>query len=111
MYQVTKSAYIAPVFMALLLGNIGEGGAQPAQTQQERYSGGTQGLQEKLYEERLKELQDSHAQGGQQLRSMEGSKSSVDQFRGGDTPTRPTQGGSGGRSADSGRQTDQPVKK
>ena len=102
--------WIGVAFVALLVGGSRITWAQPAQTQQEKYSGGTQGLQEKLYEERLRELQQSQTPGsGQQPQNMRGPGSATGQSRSGDT--RPSQGAANDRSEDAGRQTDQPVKR
>ena len=102
--------WIGVAFVALLVGGSRMTWAQLAQTQQEKYSGGTQALQEKLYEERLRELQQSQTPGsGQQPQNMRGSGSATGQSRSGDT--RPSQGAANDRSEEAGRQTDQPVKR
>ena len=61
MYRTTGATCIV-CFTVLLLWNVGEGLAEQADSQQKTFSGGTQGLQEKLYEERMKEFQQSQSQ-------------------------------------------------
>jgi len=112
MKQFKSPACLATAFVAVIAGGTGETWAQPASSQQEKYSGGTQGLQEKLYEERLKELQGSQSPGRrQEAEGVEESGRSRSQSGPGGSIQAPAQGGSEGRSGDSGRQTDQPARK
>lgn len=56
--------------MAGILAGAGHAVAQPSEGQQHSVSGGTQGLQERIYEERMKELQQSQP-GAQQSQGKE----------------------------------------
>jgi hypothetical protein len=93
--------YMAAVITTLLAGGFGESLAQPAKGE-EGYARGTQGLQEKLYEERMKELQQNQSQPGAELQRQEGQgksggQSSQSGASGGKVQQKPE-----GRSGDSG---------
>jgi len=102
-------ACMAAVFTTILA----EGGqslAQPARGE-EGYSLGTQGLQEKLYQERMKELQQNQSKSSAELQGREGQGSSGGQSSqsgasGGRGQEKP-EGRSGDSASGSGRQTDQ----
>jgi hypothetical protein len=112
MKRFMSPACLAIAFVVGITGGTGQIWAQPASSQQEKYSGGTQGLQEKLYEERLRELQGDQSAGrSQQAEGVEESGTSRSQSTRGSSMQAPSQAGSEGRSGDSGRQTDQPARK
>ena len=97
-------AFLVGVFVA----GIGESLAQPLDGQN-AHSGGTQGLQEKMYQERMKELQNQPPAGTQQ---PQGAGSSVGGPMSGDGASK-SQGTSEGRtgSSGSGRQADQQMQR
>ena len=112
MKRFMSPACLAIVFVVGIAGATRQTWAQPASSQQENYSGGTQGLQEKLYEERLRELQGNQLAGrSQQGEGVEESGTSRSQSGRGSSMQAPSKTGSEGRSGDSGRQTDQPARK
>jgi hypothetical protein len=106
MSHSTAATYIA-CFTVLLLLNVGEGLAEQADSQQKTFSGGTQGLQEKLYEERMKEFQQSQSQAStKQLRGLEGGGGSVGQLPKGDAGESRLQGSQEGAAAGGSGQSD-----
>jgi hypothetical protein len=112
MKRFMSPACLAIAFGVGIAGGTKQTWAQPASSQQEKYSGGTQGLQEKLYEERLRELQVNQSAGrSQQVEGVEASGTSRSQSGRGSSMQAPSQAGSEGRSGDPGRQTDQPARK
>ncbi len=112
MKRFMSPACLAIVFVVGIAGGMRQTWAQPASSQQENYSGGTQGLQEKLYEERLKELQGNQLAGrSQQTGGVEESGTSRSQSGRGSSMQAPSQTSPEGQAGDSGRQTDQPARK
>jgi hypothetical protein len=110
MDRSTRIACMATVFTTILAGGIGESLAKPAGGE-EGYSLGTQGLQEKLYEERMRELQQNQSKASTELQRREGQGSSAGQSSqggasGGRVQEKP-EGRSGDSGSGSGRQTDQ----
>jgi len=106
MYRTTGATCIA-CFTVLLLGNIGDGLAEQADSQQQTSSGGTQGLQEKLYEERMKEFQQGQSQTStKQPGSMEGGKGSAGQPPKGDAAGSGLQGSQEGAAGGGSGQSD-----
>jgi hypothetical protein len=110
MDRSTHIACMATVFTTILAGGIDESLAQPARGE-EGYSLGTQGLQEKLYEERIRELQQNQSKSSAELQGRDGQGSSGGQSSQSGAPGGRVQEKSDGRPGDagagSGRQTDQ----
>ena len=106
----TRIACMATVFATIFTGGIGESMAQPSRGE-EGYSRGTQGLQEKLYEERIRELQQNQSKPSAELQGREGQGSSGGQSSQGGAGSGRVQekpeGGSADSGSGSGRQTDQ----
>jgi hypothetical protein len=106
MYRTTGATCIA-CFLVLLLGNVGESLAEQAGGQQKTFSGGTQGLQEKLYEERMKEFQQSQSQTStKQPRGMQEGGGSAGPLMKGDAAVSASQGSQEGVAAGGSGQSD-----
>ena len=85
-------------FVVGLLAGIESGVAQTSEGQGNKSSGGTQGLQERLYEERMKELQQN--QGG--LQQSQGKDDQAGKRQGSGSTGTQSQSGAGERERTSG---------
>ena len=101
MERSTHIACMATVFTTFLAGGLGESLAQPS-TGEEGYSRGTQGLQEKLYEERIRELQQNQSKPSSEPQGREGQGSSVGQSSQSGAASGRVQDKADGRSGDAG---------
>ena len=90
--------------MAALLAGVDTGVAQTLEGQQKTSSGGTQGLQERLYEERMKELQQNQS-GSQQ---SQGKEDAAGKRLGSGATGSQSQGSSDGRQGASGHNPGSP---
>ena len=108
MDRLTRIAFIATVFTTVVAGGLVESIAQPSGGEQ-GFSRGTQGLQEKLYEERIRELQQNQPKPTSELQGREGQGSSAGQSSQSGAAGGRIQENPGGRSGDSGSGSGQPA--